>query len=171
RIPFVIGVLAANNVANGISGFNVTADSGLTPGQNNNGGTISIVNNGSGGVRLGANALISASALGGEGKGGSSTLTTRSVGPIVVSESTIMANGSCGNGGTVTLSLPTLTGVTGAEKVVIEANADGEFDGGSVSISMTGATSDLVIGRRTGFSISATGGTGNGLAGDGGTVT
>src|SRR5262249_8435298 len=43
RIPFVIGVLAANNVANGISAFFVTPDSGRTPGQNNNGGTLSIV--------------------------------------------------------------------------------------------------------------------------------
>src|SRR5262249_24609785 len=77
RLPFSIGVPVTSN---GISGNDVSANGGDSRGPANNGGSISIVNNGSGGIRIGPDVDLRANGGAGFGNGGKINIQTGSGG-------------------------------------------------------------------------------------------
>src|SRR5262249_43182375 len=149
--------IAAGEATDGVNGT-LTANAGGTAGS---GGTITVLANGGGGISLGAITNISLAAT--QGDGGVLTLNAggTTAGPLTIPAGTLSVNG-VGNGnyagGTLTLRGLTIS-VTGGSASILNANAAGLENGGTVSITTTGAAGDLIVGNGLGqFQISASGG-------------
>src|SRR4029453_2580222 len=165
---FVVG---GNNVENGVDGA-VSAKGGT---QGGNGGSITIVNDGPGGITMLApnSVAIDASADGGTG----GTFVARStLGTVSVAGGTTINAAAAGTfgGGSISIEALSLT-VTGSGGLVLNANGGPDNNGGSVTIKVTGTKPDIVIGDSAidnvePISISATGGVGSSEGGNGGTV-
>src|SRR5262249_39933527 len=134
------------------------------------GGTVSITQNGSGGISFGDGGLIDVQALGDGGSGGTVTINT-GTGGLISGGALLQADAACGTGGTVTLNMASLTSLAGAGAIVINANGHGGGVGGTVNLSLASACQDLIVGVNPGeFSIAAAGGDPGSISGDGGTL-
>ncbi len=166
---FDVRAAAATNGVNGT----VTAAAGATSGA---GGQVRVINNGSGGISLGAPANINVAASAGGGAGGTISLDATAGpvdGPITIPTGTLAASAAAGNspGGVLSLAASTLS-VTGAGALTLSANATGTGNGGTVSVTTTGAAASLNVGSAAGqVIVSAKGGSGASGSGDGGAVT
>lgn len=137
-------------------------------GTSGNSGSISLTNLSTGGITIGALSNISLAPT--SGNGGNLTLSSGS-GTLTIPTGTLSVNGvgTNANGGTVTLSAGTISVTGGA--LAITADASGIGNGGTVSVTSSGSTSDLVIGNGSGqINISAAGGSAGSTAGNGGTA-
>src|SRR5262249_38234289 len=145
--PFSIG---AGNSLSGVAGV-IHANA---PGTPRDGGTIRITQHGSGGILFCAapgNPLISARTdVGfGNGQGGTITINTGSGGLINDSGAggaQLVADGRCGDAGTVTLNMASLTNLPGAGQISIVARGFDGGAGGTVNLALTSQCQDLVIG-------------------------
>lgn len=148
---------------NGITGA-LTANAGATSG---GGGSISVTNT-NGGITWGTLSNVSMTTAAGGGQGGSLTLIAS--GTLTMPTGTITLNGVNGNfnGGSVTLQGSSLS-VTGSA-LTLNADASGTGDGGSISITTTGSTSDLTVGSGQ-LVLNARGGSTSSSTGKGGSVT
>lgn len=156
---FVVGAGAATN---GILG-QLTAKGGVAAGK---GGTVSLNNTGTGGIKLAG--TISAAALNGIG---GLVAVKAAAGTISNAGALIDASGGgagAASGGSITLNALSLSG-TGFTTLL--ANAAGSGDGGTVTVQSTGASDILIDDAVGGFIVSATGGSIGSLSGKGGTVS
>src|SRR5262249_21128258 len=156
-LPFQVGfggvVLPANGVSGSLSaqGTNTAVDA--TAG----GGTISVINNGPGGIILNDSLNVNVSTLSGDG--GTVSLTT--AGAISFSNSRqidVSAHGQGLTGGTIILSG---TSITTLNLLTLTANAAGSGSGGVIKITETGAASDIhlsSISAPNTFAVQANGG-------------
>src|SRR5262249_2306541 len=139
----------------GVSGV-IHADAGLAVGASGDGGTVSITQNGSGGIRfgnVGLNALVAVDGAPDGGNGGTITINTGSGGLIVATggqDAQLLADAFCGNGGTVTLNMASLTiDPLTTKSIDIFARGFGGA-GGTVNLSLANKCQDLVIGDNPG---------------------
>src|SRR5262249_32675932 len=146
---------------------------------NSPGGTITISQTGSGGILLGdvgpPFSLINAVGASGGGDGGSITINTGTGGLTIADTSgkpiLFQADAILGAGGTVTLNMASFNTVAGSGNLLITARGASD-NGGKVTVNLTNACQDLIIGNLSGeIQIVATGGDPGSIAGDGGTVT
>jgi hypothetical protein len=177
-LPFIVGATATLNGTTGV--LTADAGTGLVAGINTpNGGTISIINNGTGGIALAPGVDIEANGSTTLGGSGGTISILANHGPIFLSSGTISANAfdpvgtNAYTGGTITVTGLSSTVVNGIGPLAFSANGAGIGNGGSITVN-TGAvaTSNLTIGNATGqLSFTATGGSVGSSAGDGGTIS
>jgi len=157
---------------NGITGILSASSTGAGQGA---GGSISIVNSGSGGVRIDDPTRLSVAADSGGGAGGSIDLQAPNADLSIVSNNSVMSADATGdgefNGGTITLAAQNVR-ILGSGPLTLSDNGATSGDGGTVSVTATSPTSILTVGHASGnLRISATGGSFGSNTGDGGTVS
>lgn len=148
--------VAAGATTNGVSGTlsaNNSSSSMI-------GGTISITNNGTGGITLGALANLSVNASGVTAAGGNIMLNAGN-GILTLPSGTLsvsaIGSSTNNNGGTLNLSASQLS-LSGGN-LLLTANGQKAGNGGTISVTTTGDSYDLVVGSGSGqLSLSATGG-------------
>jgi hypothetical protein len=164
---FVVGPTATSN-SGGVVGM-LTAAGGPSGGS---GGTLTIDNKGTGGIRLNALADISVAASAAGGNGGRIDISS-ALGTITLADGMLSAD-AVGSGefagGSVSLTGAS-SSFTGTNAVVLSANGSGTGQGGDITLATTGLSSDITVGSAAAqFTLSATGGSAASAAGDGGTI-
>lgn len=152
----------------------VTGAISVNAGSSGDGGSITIVNNGFGGISIDNLMTISTAVT--NGAGADITISAPQS-FVVLSPGALSADGAGTNspsngfsGGQITLEGLSV-GVSNGGIVNLSANGSGSGDGGTICIQATGSTSRLNIGAvPSGFTISATGGSSGSAYGDGGVV-
>jgi hypothetical protein len=161
-------VFGAGATTNGVNGNSLSA---VGVGAAGAGGTITIRNNGTGGVTVLPGAMTTVTATG--GNGGTVEYFSPN-GTITAPGGTLSVDGAGAgdsNGGNVTFSAVALI-ITGPLPLTLSANAVNGGNGGEIKVETRGATSDLVVNDVAGgLVLSATGGSGGSLTGDGGKIT
>ncbi|TXI33654.1 MAG: hypothetical protein E6Q53_02695 [Candidatus Moraniibacteriota bacterium] len=154
----------------GVSGT-LSARSGAAGG---NGGSINISNKGSGGITITNPSVISVAPLS-SGKGGNIVLdatTGATPGVVTLASGTYSASGlgASGDGGTISVK-GSQTVTSGAGPVILQADASGTGNGGTVQLIATAAGSSATIGNSSNqFIINTRGGSAGSAAGNGGTI-
>ena len=153
-----------NNV-NGLLTANTTGTAGK-------GGTISITNNGTGGITLTSPSNLSVTAGSTSGNGGTITLAAP-IGTLTIPTGNLNANASAGAtggiGGTLTLNASTVT-ITGAGPLNMNANASVNGKGGTINVTASGASSTITVNQTAAGAINLMA-IGGATSGDGGSVT
>ncbi|MBX9879478.1 MAG: hypothetical protein K2Y22_13540 [Candidatus Obscuribacterales bacterium] len=153
-----------NNV-NGLIVANATGTAGQ-------GGKIFLTNNGTGGITLTAPTNLSVLAGSTSGNGGTISLSSPG-GTVTIPTGNLNANASAGAtggaGGTLTLNASTVT-ITGAGPLNMNAAANVNGKGGTISVTASGAASTLTVNQTAAGALNlwAVGGA---TSGDGGSVT
>ncbi len=154
------------------SGTTLSANSGATGGI---GGQITVTNTGTGGISLGGNLSATGVSNTAPTAGNSGQITVNAGGNVSFGGGTINANGVTGaasSGGAVSISAASISQAASTTEL-LEANANGNANGGKVTLTTTAAGGDINLGSAGGSTLSmeAQGGSAGSTSGNGGSVT